>query len=606
MLPLLVLLGLICTGYYITRSEIAEPFSETDVPDKIVPKSNHIPKKMPSHGNMTAHYTNSQVGDVRQPPGLLERTAGAPGMGMARKTEISNTSVLSKNTPMPDVDRSRFHVSSAMDGIKPFEPSREAPDDPRNVITPKTVDELRSPSNPRVVNPGLIIPGSGGTQFRGSVGCVTSEREICPQEHIPTARASVSRGFNQGEILAPSTSRSGYTLPLPHANSNTGSRYVDSQFMRKSNSELPAVSGGPSGNKHRSSRSDMNMYSTSLCPTERVGVSEPRLGLASGMEPHGYEDFASGESTSDRMNRRALTTPNPRVYGSVQQVNPPRLTTFDPADTTRTTMKETFIHDSVEGNLGCAPSGPMYSPSADARQTVRETLPSVQGSRGDGRLDTGATTSSKPPVYDPFDIPVTTGRETLTHCTQSGNIGGIKKPSAQKHSIDTTQRSMFHTNYIGSPSVGRSDGYLVSDINVPKTMRQTTTDNEYSGGAGPTSNPAGMTYSEIYTKVMGDIKETVLKNRQPKGRKEIVASGKDRIGSARQRRDDCVDNRVDRKHYQHQGRVQSHIKPSCSSDTRGGRQSMDGTPDVSVLNQLRSNPYSLHTGSMLGDHQKNC
>ena len=448
----------------------------------------------------------------------------------------------------------------------------------------------------RVSGPPLL------SSLRGDQGqvCVTSNRNQCDDTTFAPGMSAVTRSVPAGKYEISDSCRSGAPLPMSHASRSRGAGYtVDGNSLRYSNSELCTPGGGARGrDKHRDQDTDMHVYDMALCAPERGSIPEPPLGgaHASPMGAHGpcqdpsdsMEEFGGG-------NRRVLTSNSARLYGTLQQVNPPKQTTHEPTGSVRTTLKETTIHDTADGFLAGPITGEARSPDADARTTGRETLDELQGARGDGRLD-GTGVVFKAPVYDPYDVFETTTKETLTPNAHMGNIGTMEDRGSQVQQppLDQTQRALTETERFGGAARTASDGYRVAEVTAVGTNRQIRPETDYRGSAGA-QVPAFASDDEVYTRVIGDVKESVLKLRGPSGMREALPSGKDAVACSSSTRDPYLDLQPSRAMFQNQPRVQAHVVPGCSTQTKGGRQVYASRPDPSLLRPLASNPYHIRS-----------
>jgi hypothetical protein len=215
---------------------------------------------------------------------------------------------------------------------------------------------------------------------------------------------------------------------------------------------------------------------------------------------------------------------------------------YDPNDITRTTIKETNIHNKRSGNIQNKNRGNVvYDPNDVARTTVKET--NIHNSHN-GMLSRNAPSSGV--VYDPNDKPKTTLKETVVKNNRKANISNsgsgnktyvknIDKPKV------TTKQTTMVKNAMGIASRTNDNGYLVTDVqapdtirehssveymgdatgpelgaydvtevNAPNTMRQFTSDVEYFGGAGNDGvNTAPMSYEDIYNAEIKAIRGTI-------------------------------------------------------------------------------------------------
>ena len=553
---------------------------------------------------MVAHFSDSQVGLTKQPPGILEKN-GSAGDFSAPKRELPNMGLVQANRlPLDDIDRSRYTASTRRDGTAPFDPERPRGEDLEalnSAAQERSVDELRSASNPKMTAYGRIAAPPLLSSLRGEQGKlqIQSKRNTCDDTTFSPGMSAVTRGTSPGEHFLPNTScREGAPLPLPGAGRAWGATSTIDPTMRFSNSTLTTPVGGVAGGERARNRDqDLEMFEQSICEPERGDLAAPPLGNA-GSSAMGLRGMPSRDEIDNiggsRANRRALGATSPRVYGALQVVNPPKQTTYEPGDPMRTTLKETTIHDQGDGWLRGHEATTARDPDAIARITGRQTLEELQGSQGDGRLS-GTSSVYKPPVYDPNDIFKTTVRETTERNSHAGNVGTLAEQGAgvEQPNLDQTQRGLTQVSYYGDAAKPVADGYRVAEMEAPGTNRMVSPTTDYRGGAGPRV-PSTTSSKGVYTRVIGDARERVLRGRSPRGRRETLPAGVESMRPSRPgRTDPCLDVQPQRSSFQHQGRVQNHLIPDCVEETRGGRRVVDSRPDPMVLSQLESNPYVL-------------
>ena len=625
MLPLAILAGLIGAGMYISRREFADtlesPRASRDAytgnaskaSASMRPERSETPSRAkrlipgPLGTGPVAHFSNAQVGALKQPPGILERSAGAAGEGPGPKRELPNFGTIHAQTSLPNIPRTRYAVGERRDGVSPIESERVAPiaeSSVRRAVTPRTIDQLRSSANPKLDARGRLAAAPQRTTMRGEAGEVSKlpRRPDCEATMFAPGMASVARGADAGEhVLPQATCRDGAHLPLPGAGRNLapGAYTVDGNSLRYSNSELCTPGGGAAGLvRARPRRNDIEMFESVTCAPERGSLPQPSLGGAGSAAMGTHGPVAARLTAGADSNRRALLSKNARMYAGVQIAsNPPKQTVHDP-EPLRTTLRETTVHDQGDGWIKGQERTKGRSPDAEARTTGRETLDDIQGAHGDGRL-TGTDTVFKAPVYDPFDIFDTTTKETLENNRHTGNVGSIQDRGGAvvQPDLDQTQRGLSHREYFGDAAKPVADGYRVDESVAQGTNRQLDSHTDYRGGAGPTSAPAMMKGDELYARVFSNARESTLRRRALTQRRETLAVGADDIARSTRTRDPFLDVQPSRPGFENQSRSQKLVSPGCEGDTRGGRMfgsgSPRGGPDSRVLTQLKSNPFAL-------------
>ena len=208
---------------------------------------------------------------------------------------------------------------------------------------------------------------------------------------------------------------------------------------------------------------------------------------------------------------------------------PSQLPAYDPNDITRTTIKETNIHDVRTGNLGNNEGRTMARDvDNNAKTTIKETLEQF-----DTALNVGG--SIKQTVYDPDDYARTTMKETIIDNERDGNIDskadfGLGYLTNKMEAPNTNKQFTSDIEYTGQANNEQNDkgGYLVTDYNAPNTNKQFTSDIEYTGIAD-SANDMPMSYQDIYNATLNDKKEIVSKNRTPTKTNVKVSVGQEDI-----------------------------------------------------------------------------
>ena len=158
----------------------------------------------------------------------------------------------------------------------------------------------------------------------------------------------------------------------------------------------------------------------------------------------------------------------------------------------RTTIKETNIENSHNGNLRGVVKLTPYDSNDVARTTIKET--NIENSH------TGQLTGPvKLGVYDPNDL-VSTNRQFTSNHQYSGN-------AENQH---------------------RGLGYITNVKNAPNTNRQDTGDNEYSGTAGGYYKKTTVYDSSLGARI-NETKEKTLFGRKPTPESIKMAVGGDRV-----------------------------------------------------------------------------
>jgi hypothetical protein len=154
---------------------------------------------------------------------------------------------------------------------------------------------------------------------------------------------------------------------------------------------------------------------------------------------------------------------------------------YDPNDIARTTIKETNIYNDYQGNLQNMTRGNVvYDPNDIARTTIKET--NIHNNHSGVLSNTGA---SRGVVYDPNDSARITMKQTTENNNRKANINNSKMGNYIKNK-DNAKTTIKETTMIGDikgiASQTRGDGHLVRGIQVSSTIREDTS-TDYMGDA---------------------------------------------------------------------------------------------------------------------------
>lgn len=595
-----------------------------------------VPVEDMQHKNMQPHYKGGAPG-TRQAPGMLARSAGASDSD----THIAKSERGQLFTPIQqrtvttaddnDFAQARYsnNLSKRIEGERPFQPTQVGPGigkgydtagvggfqqfDVRKAANPPTIDSLRTADNQKQVYDGRVTGvATSRVPMRGDMACVqvkkpptafergadtmlptggTAKAPIYGEQPLPdTLRGCTRSDLMGGAGLAGGTKAGGYAVEEPWL------RYKQEGFAGPE----PGVATRTAGAKPMQ---DPMSYSEILRDQERDlgGGTHPLFGTAA---PTAGGRFDTGSRASahvsQRPNAKSLTTAQPRMYGQMQGVNPSKLTVYNADDVLRTTIKETLIHDTRAGVA--SPMQPEHVASRDPDQlhldpTLRNTLDSIQGANGDGRLDgTGAV--HKATVYDPTDVPRTTDKDTLLF-ERLGNADATPSGTGYEcapRDVSYTQKQFLSDNsYVGGVAGTGRDGYKVTAKDLPETQRALTANNSsYTGSAGLTTSKAPMTYGSQYARAFNEIREMVLVGRAPNKLGAPVANGVDAIGAAASKKDPLLDVQAQSQDVQRQSTSQNYRAAYCEQETRATNKiQQDSTPRLDSLLSLQGNPYAL-------------
>ena len=312
---------------------------------------------------------------------------------------------------------------------------------------------------------------------------------------------------------------------------------------------------------------------------------------------------------------------------------PSRVKVKDPNDIARTTIKETNIHDSARLNM--KPDRPsrvkVKDPNDIARITTKETT--LQET---SKLNMKPNKPSNIQVKDKKDVPKITTKETSIHEAHKLNMKPDKannsilkdpddiakittKETTQledylynpKETIDTgyiaknntieaytTHRETTTTDYTGDAKGENTGGYEIAEPDIKNTVRQFTSDYEYEGIAGPSTENKPLSYEDIYNSTIRSVRQEISKGRIPstQGPKNSL-SGSDMNISTNKNTDEtnkAVDKRgvYSTKVYS----VKNNLN-NCSKTVNKNTLPNQDRLDPTMVSAFKENPYtqSLHS-----------
>jgi hypothetical protein len=264
-----------------------------------------------------------------------------------------------------------------------------------------------------------------------------------------------------------------------------------------------------------------------------------------------------------KRNKKEYYVESAREFGNMSIQIPEKMTVRDPNDVTRTTIKETTIHDGQQLNLKGTIKNSVYNSDSIARTTIKETL------IHDGQ-QLNLKGAPKISVYNPNSIARTTIKETLIHDSQLGNIVPPKKESKFRSDLDpharktvretldepdkisnmkppalkqtvydpdeVARRTIKETTLQGDVLGGVNakerfnGGYIDKDMEAKMTMKETYVDNDYYGAATTGTG-------EAYKNMSFDVRETMKENPE-----EYFGNAADQLGEHPMDYSSIVDN----------------------------------------------------------------
>jgi hypothetical protein len=370
------------------------------------------------------------------------------------------------------------------------------------IAKPKTVDELRSISNPKKTYSEPVQTGKSFVDKRSSITKVVrhrpekthhqSKKDFIAPKSVNTKNTHRSK-FILKKVNPRHRSHSGHAAPASKVNhmlkasikKDTKNTYINYSPDNPSNAGAWNIKNPNNREEFQSdvkieTNYDISSYgkdSIKLPPNERDTTQDKTIvsNLISAVK-----SIIAPLQDKMKRTRKENIEGNPNISGYMGTSIPKKQTAYDPKDIARTTIRETTEKNEHAGNMDSGIKKlTVYDPNDIARTTIKET---TEVNKNETQIK-GAT---KLTVYDPNDVARTTLKETLIHDTRDGNISVERKKisdynyaSAKQTMKETTIDNIHHTNI--SYNRGDGKGYLTANPFAPATMKQLTSDNEYGG-----------------------------------------------------------------------------------------------------------------------------
>ena len=324
-------------------------------------------------------------------------------------------------------------------------------EDTREYVMPKSTNELRVKTNPKLSYHNRIISGQAINK-PGKVGKVEKNRpdnfSIWGQERLFTTVGKCKGQRQRSKVLLQNSNR------------------VTTGQKKRVNPAGPAV------------------FHKNKAPMGKIAPTFKQV-----LRSLGFGNTKTTDNSHIRNNqkprhtRKTNVVGNPRWASNIQGPHN-RHTVYDPNDVARTTIKETTIHDSIKNNLAPAnrpQKNLVYDPNDIAKITIKETT-FVEGH---------------------FNNPSKEKDDGYINAS-----GVIKAPVTYRQGYEDS-------DYIGDAQGPESGGYQIADPEAKNTTRQFTSNIQYDGIAGPGGKDKGMSYEDIYNSTITSLRQEVAEGRAP-------------------------------------------------------------------------------------------
>ena len=546
--------------------------------------NNMVPFQGPKSRQNMAEYANSA---------LLEKFTGVENFAIERKeTEplFNPTPTLANNFGTPDtIEENLTYIvpSKQRNNELPFEQLRVGPGlnagytnipsggfqqaDGLDYIRPKTVDELRVATNPKISYHGRVIPGMFMVGKQTAKSAVEKNRPDTfyvnsPDRYFTTTGAYLKEKKRPCVVLKDTNRKAskaytGSAAPAYVRQPTAREKYQESDrqnfendYMR--NAYRPDIWGNDEFGDY-----GKQGYNPPAQERDITGSRRHITNLLSLVKA-----ITAPLQDIMRTTTKETTEENYRPNGELQAQRPSAGVAWDPNDVARTTIKET-TEDTVRqfGDISQGvKKGTAWDPNDLARTTTKETTEETARPYGD------VTNSvKKGQVWDCNDVARTTTKETTEELGRYGVAGG--------------------------ENVGdRNMGYLTNPQYAPNTNRQYTSDYEYEGVAY-SKDPKPMSYDSDYNMRPNIVKEGTLIGRYPTPESSKLSVGGDMYNIDVKKMDnDRVVSRQPMSTLVYQPIADTATQCARTNDRQTYDDNKIGVDRINpeLLDAFRSNPYT--------------
>jgi len=363
--------------------------------------------------------------------------------------------------------------------------------DAQDYSMPKTTDEIRVKTNPKMSYYGRIVSGAKIAK-PAKIGTVYKNRPdtyyIQEPDRYLTTTGAVIAPEQRPCIVTKYTNRKttelktriGSGAPVHGTVAQVRSKYkISNKVTYDNNGPRNASSTGAWGIiknmlGYEDTPNDYGKKSIRIRDNKRVLNNENDKGNGVINFKSSIEKGLARNDQKMKNTKKQTMTKNNRINGNYSGIKKSKI--YDPNDVPKSTIKETNIHNNHSGNISSSmPSkGIAYDPNDIARTTVKETNIHNEYSSNIQNLNRGNV------VYDPNDIARTTVKETNIHNEYSSNIQNVNRGNVvydpnyiARTTIKETNIYNNHSGNLGKNAPSR--GIVYDPTNVPKTTTKETT-----------------------------------------------------------------------------------------------------------------------------------
>ena len=374
-------------------------------------------------------------------------------------------------------------------------------------VMPKTVDELRVKTKPKVSYEGVVVPGSHIAK-PGKVGIVAKNKPdtfyVNGPDRLFTTVGNTTGPTHRSVLLVRDTNRKTTELKNrvgPATPAATGSQPQMKPAFKKSTKinysganprNQNAIGQWQINGPNKEIPNDYGRGSFNTKPNSRQ-ITGPKMQVTNMSVPN--KNAMAPNNPNVRHTRKTNIVGNNR-YGNFQNSGPNRGKVYDPNDVPRSTIKEQNIDNNHQGYFqNSGPNrGKVYDPNDLPRTTIKEQ--NIDNNYQGNFQNSGPNRGQ---VYDPNDLPRTTIKEQNIDNNYQGNFQNSGPNRGQVYDPNdlprtTIKEQNIDNNYQGNfQNSGPNRGQVYDPNDLPRTtIKEQTIDGNRLGGM--TGRMKGMVY----------------------------------------------------------------------------------------------------------------
>jgi hypothetical protein len=489
----------------IYKNEIERPLNDMQVPtlfkdyagtggwEGISLTGNPVDRQSFFHNNMTPFFGGTAKQNVEDTANqtLLETFTGNDStyqskMELKRDDLFQPVANLANVYGMQNLDGynlDRYVVGNIRNNQSPVEPIRVGPGlnqgftaegsggfqqaNTLDFVQPKTVDEMRVKTKPKVSYEGVVIPGSGVSK-PGKVGIVAKNQPdtfyVNSPDRLFTTVGSTTGPTQRPAIDVKFTNRK--TTELKTRIGSAGPAAIGSQPQLKPKFRNSSrVNHGGAGPRNQNAQgqwgisgpnnaipsglpNDYGRGSFKARPNMRV-ISGPKMQVTNLSAPN--KSNRAPQNPNMKHTRKNNVVGNNRWAGNFQNTGPNKAKVYDPNDVPRTTIKEQNVDNTHQGyfqNTG-PNKGTVYDPNDVLRTTIKEQ--NIDNSHQGYFQNTGP---NKATTYDPNDVLRTTIKEQNIDNSHQGYFQNTGPNKATTYDPNDVLRTTIKEQNIDNSHIG--------------------------------------------------------------------------------------------------------------------------------------------------------